>query len=416
MAPPQRVRAAQRHDLAVVEAHAAREDGAEVLCALRRVREARLLARAAAVGKVGAPGSPLDLRAAHLLDGDGARERVEVGVRQPRELLLDGLEQRARDREAGVGAVRGLGVEAHGGAVAASAVGLGVVRAGAVPREAHEHRAVGPVVVALRVENVDDGLADGVVVVGLGCRGGNRGDAAEEVVEEAVFLGVPEARAAGDDEEGPGLVEGAREGRERRESGLNFSGAIIVVVVVVIAVLWKKRFIAETLHLFRIQRPQRFSPRLACNIGTQQARNGPKQSQRMAGKATRESKIVGGKSTSTWEKKRQQQSFLTALSVAAVAPSRARELTARVERTGASRRAATRNIVLVFEEGSKKGRGRKVSMLSSVERKITSERAGGALAGSEEPTRQRRGRESGAFLPTKCSLPWPSGPELGSGG
>ena len=207
VAPAQRVRPAQRHDLAVVEPHPGREDGAEVLGPLRRVGQARVLGGQAAVGEVGAARGPLDLGAPHLLDGHGARQSVEVGVGDPGELLLDGLEQRARDAEARVGAVRGLRVEAHGGAVAASRARLGVVGARAVPGEADQHGAVGAVVVTLRVEDSRDGAPDGVVVSrGRGGRGGGRRDPAEQVVEEAVLLGVPEAGAAGDDEEGPGLL------------------------------------------------------------------------------------------------------------------------------------------------------------------------------------------------------------------
>ena len=98
-------------------------------------------------------------------------------------------------------------VEAHGGAVAASRARLGVVGARAVPGEADQHGAVGAVVVTLRVEDSRDGAPDGVVVSrGRGGRGGGRRDPAEQVVEEAVLLGVPEAGAAGDDEEGPGLL------------------------------------------------------------------------------------------------------------------------------------------------------------------------------------------------------------------
>jgi hypothetical protein len=59
-------------------------------------------------GEVGAPGGPGDLGAVHGLDGDDARERPEVGVRDPLVGGLDGLEERAGVLEAGVGAVRGL--------------------------------------------------------------------------------------------------------------------------------------------------------------------------------------------------------------------------------------------------------------------------------------------------------------------
>lgn len=65
-------------------------------------------------GEVGAPRGPRDLGPAHGLDGGDAGEGPEVGVRDPLVGGLDGLEERAGVVEAGVGAVRGLGLAEHG--------------------------------------------------------------------------------------------------------------------------------------------------------------------------------------------------------------------------------------------------------------------------------------------------------------
>ena len=152
VAAAERVRAAQRDDVAVVEAHPV-ENVAEVLRTLRGVgQSADRRARGARRG-VGAAEVVLDLRPARLLDRHAARERPDVGVRQLRELALDRLEYIALDAEAGVRTVFRLRREAHRRAVGAARLVGRAVRAARVPREAHRHRA--------RVRLlVDEALAD----------------------------------------------------------------------------------------------------------------------------------------------------------------------------------------------------------------------------------------------------------------
>ena len=130
MAAAERVRAAQRHDLAVVKPHAV-EDVAQVVLALGAVRQAAV-GRAEGHVAVGAPRPPRDRGALHLLEGAHAAQRPQVRVRDPRELLLHGFHEVARRLEPGVGAVVALGREPHRRAVGAARVGLLVVPVGSV--------------------------------------------------------------------------------------------------------------------------------------------------------------------------------------------------------------------------------------------------------------------------------------------
>ena len=81
----------QGHDLLVVEAHTV-EDVADVLVVLGGVGQTSVGSAAGDV-LILAAGSPGDSRTTQLLDGAGARQRPEVGVADPRELGLDGLQE-----------------------------------------------------------------------------------------------------------------------------------------------------------------------------------------------------------------------------------------------------------------------------------------------------------------------------------
>lgn len=158
VAPAQGVGTGQGDHLLVVEAHAAK-DGADVVLVLGRVREAAV-GRAEGDVAVLSAGPPRDDGALHLLHGADARQRPQVRVRDPGELLLDGLEEVAGVLQAGVGAVVRLGREPHRGAVAAAGARGGVVRPRRVPREAQQHGTVRPVVVVILLPQL---LGDGVV-------------------------------------------------------------------------------------------------------------------------------------------------------------------------------------------------------------------------------------------------------------
>ena len=112
-----------------------------------------------------------------------------------------------------------------------------------------------------------------------------------------------------------------------------------------------------------IAAPRRLQARKSANATKKASQKGKVGSQ--LAKANCRRSIEKKEAAEKW--KDDKKSFLTALSVAAVAPSRARELTARVARTGARRRAATRNIVsVVFEERKKKEEeGRRTQLMLS---------------------------------------------------
>ena len=137
MAASEGVSTGEGNDLLVIHTHLV-EDIAKVCGALAGVGQAAIGHAATAVGGVGATGTPLDLRAAHLLHSNHTSEGPEVGVCDARVLFLDGLEQVAGHVQAGIGAPLGLGGEAHGGAVGAARAILDVVGAGRVPGQADE--------------------------------------------------------------------------------------------------------------------------------------------------------------------------------------------------------------------------------------------------------------------------------------
>lgn len=103
-------------DLLVVEAHAV-EDGAEVLLLLGSVRETTVGSAVRDVTVVAA-GSPGDLGALHLLDGGNTSKGPEIGVGDPGELLLNGVEEVTGSVKTSVGAVVTLRGESHGSTVA----------------------------------------------------------------------------------------------------------------------------------------------------------------------------------------------------------------------------------------------------------------------------------------------------------
>ena len=87
VAAAERVRAGERDELGVVEAHAP-EDGAQVRLLLCAVRQPAV-GRAEGDVAVGAAGPPGDDGALHFLDGGDAGEGPQVGVSYPRESLWE---------------------------------------------------------------------------------------------------------------------------------------------------------------------------------------------------------------------------------------------------------------------------------------------------------------------------------------
>ena len=120
MAPTERVSAAQRYDLAVVESHSVK-DTPKVLRPERSVGEAAVLGTSAAVDSVRAAETAVDLRPPGALDGNRAGHRPDVGVAHARVLLLDGDQKVVNDVKTRVRVVAVLGLEAHCGAVASAA-------------------------------------------------------------------------------------------------------------------------------------------------------------------------------------------------------------------------------------------------------------------------------------------------------
>lgn len=122
--------------LAIIKAHAG-EDVADVTLVLGGIRKT-------AVGSAGGnvpvltAGSPGDRGATRLLDGAGTTKSPQIGVRDPGELSLDGLEEVAGSLETGVGAVIRLRGESHRGAVAASSAGLLIIGTTCVPCETNQ--------------------------------------------------------------------------------------------------------------------------------------------------------------------------------------------------------------------------------------------------------------------------------------
>ena len=73
------------------------------------------------------------LGATHVLNGDGASQRPQVGVRDPRELGLDLVHVGTGQTQTGIGTPLGFRIEAHRGTIGATCLVLGVPRATGVP-------------------------------------------------------------------------------------------------------------------------------------------------------------------------------------------------------------------------------------------------------------------------------------------
>lgn len=131
------VSANERNNLAVIEAHTV-EDVTDVLLLLAAVGEPAVRSAGAEV-LVGPARPPGDGRATQLLDGAGAGQGPEVGVGDPWELGLDGLEEITGVVEAGIGAVVGFRGESHSRTVAASSAGFLVICTTCVPGESHQN-------------------------------------------------------------------------------------------------------------------------------------------------------------------------------------------------------------------------------------------------------------------------------------
>lgn len=166
VAAAESVSAGQGNNLAVVKAHAV-EDGPQVAGTLGGVGKTAVggAERHVAVGAARAPGNDGTL---HLLEGADTGENPEVRVGDPRELSLDGLEEIASGDQTGVGAVVTLGSEPHGGTVAATSAGHGIVCARGVPGKTDQDGAVAAVIVLIVFnQSLGNGVVD-LLVVGLG--------------------------------------------------------------------------------------------------------------------------------------------------------------------------------------------------------------------------------------------------------
>lgn len=85
------MRAAQRHNLAVIKPHAA-EDGPEMALFLLAVWQAPVGSAHGHIS-IDAAGSPRDIGSLHFLDGACTTKGPEVGVGDPRELFYSNLAQ-----------------------------------------------------------------------------------------------------------------------------------------------------------------------------------------------------------------------------------------------------------------------------------------------------------------------------------
>lgn len=98
MAAADGVAARERDNVAVFEAHAV-EDVAQVLRALRRVRQSTVGRAQAAIWPVDAAEGVRDRGATHELDGLASGERPQIRVRHVGALLLHALEQVVDDEQ-----------------------------------------------------------------------------------------------------------------------------------------------------------------------------------------------------------------------------------------------------------------------------------------------------------------------------
>lgn len=99
-----------------------------------------------------------------LLDGGNTSQGPEITVRDFGELILDAVQTLTGNSQTGVSTVAGLGLEAHGGIVGATILGVDVVGARGVPGETEEDGAVRAVVVVLILDNGSNGVVDLLVV------------------------------------------------------------------------------------------------------------------------------------------------------------------------------------------------------------------------------------------------------------
>lgn len=132
----QSVSSDQSDHLAVIEAHAA-EDITDVTVALGGVGKTAIGGTGGNVPVLTA-GAPGDDGATELLNGGGTGQSPQVGVGDPGELGLDGLEEVTGVLQTGVGAVVRLRSETHGSTVATTSAGLLVIGTTGVPGETNE--------------------------------------------------------------------------------------------------------------------------------------------------------------------------------------------------------------------------------------------------------------------------------------
>src|SRR5256885_5872690 len=129
MAASEIMRARQRNNLLVVEAHPI-EDESDVICSLCAIGQPAPRWQLAVVDKICPAAFPFHLRPAHLFDRDHSSKCPEVRVCYPRELCLYGFEEGSGVLQAGIGRVATLCLVTHAGTVGAASVGQGTVRAG----------------------------------------------------------------------------------------------------------------------------------------------------------------------------------------------------------------------------------------------------------------------------------------------
>lgn len=143
VASAESVGTAEGDNLLVVEAHSV-EDVPQVVLALGTVGQSTVRSTVVVVA-VHSACSPGDLGTLGLLNGTDTGERPQVTVRDPGELLLDGLEQVSGNLETVVGAVLGFGLESHSGVVGTARAVFLVVGSRRVPCESDQDGAVGSV-------------------------------------------------------------------------------------------------------------------------------------------------------------------------------------------------------------------------------------------------------------------------------
>lgn len=116
VATTERMSTRERDNLLVIEPHTA-ENPPQVVRALGSIRETTVWSGLGSE-PVDTSGAPGDLGTAHLLDGSNAGQSPQIAVRDPGELLLEGLEELASNVQTGVGTVLRLRGEPHCSVVA----------------------------------------------------------------------------------------------------------------------------------------------------------------------------------------------------------------------------------------------------------------------------------------------------------